>query len=310
MSEIKPQFSVVIPVYNRAHSVLPALRSVQTQTCADFECIVVDDGSEDGDALKTVVLGLDDSRFHYVRQDNGGGGAARNTGIDLAKGAWIALLDSDDLFKPRKLEVLSATIARDPTIDVLYHSTEMDRGDGSFQVRPYIAAGPGETIVSRMFRERDFVQTSTLAVRAPIAKAVRFDPNLRKLQDVDFVFRLEKSGVLFQFVPEILSVWNDQAVDGRIGAKRNPTMSEYWYQKNRHLMSIGERKAFMATYYSYEIAGQNKFLAVWHILSALFGRHISSKIAVACLLRALLPQSFFRRITAFAIGGRQKTISN
>ena len=88
-----PLVTVVIPVFNRAEAILPTLKSVQEQTFGDFECLVVDDGSEDGGQLKQLVGGLNDSRFRYIRRDNGGGGAARNTGIDEASGRLVALLD-------------------------------------------------------------------------------------------------------------------------------------------------------------------------------------------------------------------------
>lgn len=96
------QFSIVIPAYNRADTILPTLQSVQAQTFDDFECLIVDDGSKDGAALKQVVEGMNDPRFHYIHRENGGGGAARNTGIMAAKGDYIAFLDSDDFFSARE----------------------------------------------------------------------------------------------------------------------------------------------------------------------------------------------------------------
>ena len=68
-----PLFSVVVPCFNRAVSIGPVLQSVVAQTFADFECIVVDDGSSDGEVLAAAVADLADARFRYVRRDNGGG---------------------------------------------------------------------------------------------------------------------------------------------------------------------------------------------------------------------------------------------
>src|SRR5438876_870324 len=89
-------FSVVIPVYNRADVLDGALRSVLAQTEQDFEIIVVDDGSKDDPAR--VVGAFDDPRIRFHRQINRGGGAARNAGVDLAKGRFTAFLDSDDVY--------------------------------------------------------------------------------------------------------------------------------------------------------------------------------------------------------------------
>src|SRR5262245_55820919 len=97
-----PLYTVVIPVYNREHLVEKTLRSVLEQSCQDFEIVVVDDGSRD--RPQDVIAKLADERIRFIRQENAGGGAARNNGILNARGRYIALLDSDDLFLPDKLE--------------------------------------------------------------------------------------------------------------------------------------------------------------------------------------------------------------
>jgi glycosyltransferase involved in cell wall biosynthesis len=75
------------------------------QTYKHFEVIVVDDGSTED--LESVVTGMSDSRFKYVRQENGGASSARNNGFSKASGSWIALLDSDDHFLPQSLRLWS-----------------------------------------------------------------------------------------------------------------------------------------------------------------------------------------------------------
>ncbi|MDE3115120.1 MAG: glycosyltransferase family 2 protein, partial [Pseudomonadota bacterium] len=102
MSEAPPLFSVVIPVYNRAELLRSALESVRAQSCQDFEIVVVDDGSTD-DPAKTVAA-FADPRIRCVRQNNRGASAARNRGIALARGRFVAFLDSDDCFLPHHLE--------------------------------------------------------------------------------------------------------------------------------------------------------------------------------------------------------------
>lgn len=94
--------SVIIPLYNKAPYVRRALDSIAAQTLSDFEVIVVDDGSTDGGA--SVVAGYGDARFRLVSQPNAGPGAARNTGIALARGEFIASLDADDEWLPTYLE--------------------------------------------------------------------------------------------------------------------------------------------------------------------------------------------------------------
>ncbi|HEX3801326.1 MAG TPA: glycosyltransferase [Solirubrobacteraceae bacterium] len=97
-----PRVSVVMPAYNSARTIEQAVGSVLEQTMAEFELIVVDDGSTD--ATAATVAGVVDERVRLVTRENGGTSAARNTGIEQAQGEWIAFLDADDLWLPNKLE--------------------------------------------------------------------------------------------------------------------------------------------------------------------------------------------------------------
>jgi glycosyltransferase involved in cell wall biosynthesis len=99
---LNPSVSVIIPTYNRAHLVLRAIQSVLSQTFADFELIVVDDGSVDN--RREAVARFDDPRIQYIRLErNRGLGAARNVDTDAARGEYIAFLDSDDEWLESKL---------------------------------------------------------------------------------------------------------------------------------------------------------------------------------------------------------------
>lgn len=105
-------FSVIIPLYNKAHYILATLKSVLAQTFKDLEVIVVDDGSTDGsaDVVRTIV----DSRLLLISQPNGGVSRARNTGIKAASGEWIAFIDADDQWDDEYLEQMYALIQRNP----------------------------------------------------------------------------------------------------------------------------------------------------------------------------------------------------
>ncbi|MFH2066714.1 MAG: glycosyltransferase [Pseudomonadota bacterium] len=98
----KPVVSVIIPTYNRAWIVKEAIRSVLAQTFPDYELIVVDDGSTDN---TQAILSEFQDEIVVIRQNNAGVSAARNHGVDAAKGELIAFLDSDDLWLPNKLEI-------------------------------------------------------------------------------------------------------------------------------------------------------------------------------------------------------------
>jgi len=100
-----PEVSVIIPAYNASRWIDATLESARAQTLRNLEIIVVDDGSTDDTADKVAQQAQADSRIRFLRRDNGGVGAARNTGLEVARGQYIAPLDADDLWAPEKLEL-------------------------------------------------------------------------------------------------------------------------------------------------------------------------------------------------------------
>lgn len=103
---MNPKVSVIVANYNNARYLRDCLQSVAGQSFADFECIVVDDGSTDGSAKIIRQFARRDSRFVPVFQENRGVSAARNRGLDMASGEYVAFLDSDDCFCPDAIGVM------------------------------------------------------------------------------------------------------------------------------------------------------------------------------------------------------------
>jgi len=99
-------FSIIIPTYNRADFLLPALQSVQTQTYKDFEVVVVDDGSTDKTKELIANLAKGDNRIKYIYQQNAERGAARNNGFKNASGDFVVFFDSDDEMDKNYLKLL------------------------------------------------------------------------------------------------------------------------------------------------------------------------------------------------------------
>jgi glycosyltransferase involved in cell wall biosynthesis len=111
-----PLVSVVIPTYNYARFVSEAVDSVLAQTYPSLEVVVVDDGSTDD---TREVLARYGDRIRYIYQPNAGLPAARNTGIKAARGEFIGLLDSDDVFHPRKFELQMRYMLAHPEVGML-----------------------------------------------------------------------------------------------------------------------------------------------------------------------------------------------
>jgi glycosyltransferase involved in cell wall biosynthesis len=158
---MKPLVSVIVPTFNRAHIIGRALDSIFAQTFQDFEVIVVDDGSKD-----TTQEWL--SRYpHPIRclyQENSGPAAARNKGMAVAKGEYIAFLDSDDSYFPRNLEAHLLRFEKEPEVGLIYAGSEIVDSEGTFikELRPK-PENRGQVLSQLVFY--NFIMPSTVVMR-------------------------------------------------------------------------------------------------------------------------------------------------
>ena len=230
MSAAGPFFSVIIPVYNRADTLGIAVQSVIDQSEQDFEIVVIDDGSRDDP--KGVVERFTDRRIRFVRQDNLGGGAARNKGIDLARGRFVAFLDSDDRFLPTHLATMRRLL-EGTNQTVGYAPMVVDRGAGRTFLKPPRAIRSVEHMATYLLCDRGFVPTITLVVEAETAKRVRYDETLPFGQDTDFAIRLYLDGNIFAMADSAGAVWLDIHDPNRSSAGRKGARLAGWLESIR-----------------------------------------------------------------------------
>lgn len=295
VSSNAPRFSVVVPVYNRAASIEPTLRSVQVQTFSDFECIVVDDGSADAALLRTVVERLDDARFRYVWRGNGGGGAARNTGVEAARGDYIAFLDSDDLFVAEKLAVLAAYLTDDPKV-AFYTKALVDRGSGKYWPRPDRPIGRGEDMGEYLFVHNQFIQTSTIVLPRATAQQVIFDPTLRKGQDLDFCLRLHEAGVRFRMVEPPLTIWRDVTEQNRTSRHPDHEAPAAWLARSSHRLTRRAAAGYRATVMAYYLSRFRPLMAAAYLLNGWLTAGVPLSVTVRQALRCYLPRNTYRSL--------------
>ena len=125
-----PKVSVVMPVYNVHQYLWAAIHSVLNQSFADFELVIVDDGSTDGSYQKCQIAALRDKRIRVLHQENRGLSGARNTGIHASVGQYIALLDSDDIWHKDKLKQHVELLDNNPSVGVSYCRSAFIDDDG------------------------------------------------------------------------------------------------------------------------------------------------------------------------------------
>ena len=122
------KISIIIPCYNSEKYLRVCLDSVLAQTFEDFEVLLIDDGSKDGTLALAREIALQDARVRVLAKENGGVAAARNLGLDHAKGEWVTFVDSDDLLPPDALEMLLSGANEDVDMVVCAHETFDENG--------------------------------------------------------------------------------------------------------------------------------------------------------------------------------------
>ncbi len=167
-----PLFSIVVPTFNRADSILSTIDGCLAQRCGDFELVIVDDGSTDN--TRELIEHLDDPRVQYIHQQNAGPAAARNRGVDAASGRYIAYLDADDRWYPEYLEFAKNFLDRGEH-NFVYSQIIVDRGVGRYWIKPDRGIQAQESIFDYLYIHGGFIQTSTMVVTASLAKQVRWD---------------------------------------------------------------------------------------------------------------------------------------
>jgi glycosyltransferase involved in cell wall biosynthesis len=122
------EFSIVVPLYNKAPEIARCLRSALSQTTTNFELIVIDDGSTDGG--DAVVRSFQDSRVRFLQQENQGVARTRNHGVQVARSSIIAFLDADDEWLPNHLEEVARLVKLHPNAGLFLTGFWLDRGGG------------------------------------------------------------------------------------------------------------------------------------------------------------------------------------
>jgi glycosyltransferase involved in cell wall biosynthesis len=184
-----PAVSVILPTYNRADTIEASIRSVLCQSFADLELIVVDDGSSD--ATPRIISAIRDSRLQYHVQPNLGACAARNRGIFLSRGQYIAFQDSDDHWTLDKLDRQVSLMERSDSSNVLVYCPYLGfrRGGVTMHPKPDLPNTTGHTLPQLLMA--NFIGTPTMLAKADALRLIGgFDEELPRLQDWELAIRL------------------------------------------------------------------------------------------------------------------------
>lgn len=242
----EPLISVIIPTFSRDKHVGVAARSVLNQTYRNLELIVVDDGSQV--PARKILGNISDSRLKIIRHENNMGvSAARNTGIAQSNGEWIALLDDDDLWRPQKL-LRQLTFTKNSgcpasVTDFTLVGTQVlfKRRNSKSDMAWMIVTGCGLNMSSSMLARRDVFN-----------EIGKFDPNITRTEDWDWLLRYHQRGHKMAIVPEPLTIYtgihrSSYGVEAesirRIKVKYTPVFSAATCEKGAFNAAIGWKEA-------------------------------------------------------------------
>jgi hypothetical protein len=297
-----PLVSVIIPAYRAAESIAATLDSVFAQTWQDYEVIVVNDGSPDSEEMEKALEPYRE-RITYLRQENQGPGGARNTGIRMARGRYVALLDSDDMWDPEHLAAQVAVLEADPSIDMVYADARIigdvpEAGRTVMEFCPSVGEVTFERLVTRECTVHICV---SVCRREALLRAGLFDPAFRGTEDIDMWMRIARLGGRIAYQRRVLGCYRRQAgslssdrvsmVEGFLAvlakAERDPGLTAAQRDAVERQVAVEQSKLELHK-------GRNAFLAgdaaaaVSHLRRA-NAQHKSLKLAAVLMLLRVAP---------------------
>jgi len=187
--------SIIIPVYNQAQKLIQTLKSLEAQTYHDFEVIIVNDGSSDrleevfGDYSKGLTA---ERRYLFINQDNQGAPAARNRGLQEARGEYLLFCDADAILRPEALEKMLTSLTTHPEASYVYSSFYW--GKKLFKLGPFDP---------EQLKREPCIHTMSLIRRSDFPES-GWDENIKKFQDWDLWLTMLAAGQVGLWIPEVL----------------------------------------------------------------------------------------------------------
>jgi len=313
---LTPSVTVIIPTIHRPQLVLRALEGVLRQTMREIEAIVVVDG-HDPETLQALDS-IDDPRLRVKVLSTGVGSAgARNEGVGEARGRWIAFLDDDDEWSPRKLEIQLQTAEQCPYPHPIVScrlTARSEEGDLSW---PRRTPAMDEPISEYLFCQRGvrggegLVLPSTVLTTKDLMLRVPFRADLPRHNDVDWLLRataVEGVRIVFVANPEPLVIWHIETNRPRISNTSDWRYSLGWIEANRGLATPRAYASFLMIWASSTAARGRCWKAFWLLPWKAFANGKPRSIDfLAHFLIWLVPRKIRSSISVLMDATRRKT---
>ena len=247
-----PLVTVIMPAYNAERFIEEAIMSVVNQTLTDWELLVIDDCSKDASVQIAQKIAAKDSRIQVFENDvNSGVAKTRNRGIDMAKGRYIAFLDSDDVWLSKKLECQLERMSK-ANSEIGYCSYGIIGVDGTNVRADYIVP---ETAIFKDILKENYIQCSAMLIRADILKSIKF--NTEYFHE-DYILGLDmlRTGAMAVGCSEVLLNWR-YLENSRSFNKKKSALNR-WRIYRHYLKFSFFKSAYL--FVGYMTAGLRKYL--------------------------------------------------
>lgn len=224
--------SVIIPVYNRENTIKRAIMSVLNQSFRDIELIVIDDGSTDNSA--NVIKAIKDERLKYVYQSNKGACVARNHGIDIAKGDYIAFHDSDDIWLPDKLKIQYEALLVNKA-DVIFCKMSDIGIYGTVDIPKKLKEGFINNKCSLIN-----IGTQSILGKQYVFSDCKFDNDMPRLQDFELLYRIVKKYSVYYLDTVLVEYYTG---DNSISSSSQKFLRSVYMLKKKHPELFSKRSA-------------------------------------------------------------------
>jgi len=298
-----PRYSIVIPTYNRASSVEETLNSCFAQSLNNIEIIIVDDGSSDN--TLEVLGNINDPRLVVISQQNAGPAAARNHGMRVARGEYIAFLDSDDVWYPDFLQQAETAYQSDPN-QLLYGQIIVDRGVGRYWVKPDVAIGRDESIYDYLYIKGCFIQTSTIVIPSALREQVTWDENVTFGDNDQFAIDCWRTGIKFRMLEKPQTLYADAYSADALsqlpifaGKSEKYTNFFRWMETQREHMSDTAWQGFRARFESVALARSSPIESIKLLLGARKAGAMSAKGVFRQVIQNYAPRIYRRLVDQY-----------
>lgn len=198
--------SIIVPTYNSEKYIKETIESILSQTFTDFEIIIVDNYSVDN--TTDIANGFNDERIQTLKFNNNGViAASRNYGIENSNGEYIALIDSDDIWYPSKLELCAQQLL---TSDLVHHSMATIDSEGVKQKKNLPAKDVSKFSFKKLIKSRNYIQNSSVIFRRSIiSKFGYFSTNvlMAGAEDFEYWLRIFRGGARFNYLDRQLGAY-------------------------------------------------------------------------------------------------------